>query len=279
MNQRHPVTNNSRQTVVLLGASNLTLAWPAVAHCLQSGLNVPVDLFVALGLGRSYVNWSRFMARQLPGIRGCHLFPDLARHMAALSESARFSEPCGRQCLSPLVLLTDIGNDLMYGYSPERIIDSLEDCLARLKRAAPDSRVLITGLPVTSVQRLSWLRFVAARTVLYPACRLNLNTVMERTSQLEAAVRALAGRHQALLVEPNDGWYGIDPIHIRRSDHVSAFSYIFGHWQAFQTGRTATGASTAFPGLPRPLEWRSLGRRRIAAQPCFASERLTVYGY
>ena len=58
------------QHVVLLGASNLVLGWQDLIHALRMTIAEPVDLKVAMGMGRSYLTTSSFCFRQLPAIRG-----------------------------------------------------------------------------------------------------------------------------------------------------------------------------------------------------------------
>ena len=45
----------TRTRVVLLGASNLTLAWPRIMDQLQARFSAPLDIYTANGMGRSYV--------------------------------------------------------------------------------------------------------------------------------------------------------------------------------------------------------------------------------
>ena len=88
-----------RQTVLLLGASNLTLGWKPALKALSDTVPGPLDVRVSLGMGRSYVDWSGFWLRRLPGIVNCGLWD-------SLQDSG--SKP-------PLVLITDLGNDIVYG--------------------------------------------------------------------------------------------------------------------------------------------------------------------
>ncbi|MCZ6542107.1 MAG: hypothetical protein O6768_00410, partial [Planctomycetota bacterium] len=91
----------SRPRVVLLGASNLTRGISRAVGIAQAILGTPLEVLIAMGHGRSYGQRSRVLGRSLPGIVDCGLWD------ALLHGSGR----------PTYALLTDIGNDVMYGAS------------------------------------------------------------------------------------------------------------------------------------------------------------------
>src|SRR6185312_15364145 len=91
----------------------------------------PVEVLAACGHGRSYIAWSRFLAiRHLPGIAGCGLWQALE----------------DRPGLSTVALLTDAGNDLVYGAPVPAIVRGIEACLEKL--AARRAQIVLTPLPL-----------------------------------------------------------------------------------------------------------------------------------
>ena len=115
---------------VLLGASNLRMGFPWVLSRLRAGAGGPVEVIAALGHGRSYGTWSRLLwVRQLPGIAGCGLWTDLDR----------------RASLPTLALITDVGNDLLYGAPVPEIAGWVEACLERLRERQVEA--ILTLLP------------------------------------------------------------------------------------------------------------------------------------
>ncbi len=138
--------STQRQTVVLLGASNLTIGWAPVVDALQSGIHTNIDLYAAVGMGRSYVDWSRYFARSLPGIINCGLWKAL--------KGGGYDEPteADSQSPAPLVMLTDIGNDLVYRRTPQVISEAVDRCLTEIRHWRPDSRIIVTGLPLASLR-------------------------------------------------------------------------------------------------------------------------------
>src|SRR6185295_11056994 len=57
----------ARARLVVIGASNASMALPRVLRTLEP----PLELLVAAGHGRSYGSWSRYFARELPPILEC----------------------------------------------------------------------------------------------------------------------------------------------------------------------------------------------------------------
>ena len=267
-----------RQPVVLLGASNLTIGWPDVTRALQSGLSAPVDLFVALGMGRSYVDWSRYFARRLPGIMRCGLWNSLQEKHSSPSRSPAESESASHSVLAPLVLLTDIGNDLVYSRTPEQIAESVESCMIRLRSWNSDCRILATELPLYSLNSMSRFRFVVARKLLFPKSAIQFPDVLSDAERLNQLVQNAATRHQVQMIRPLDHWYGMDPIHIRRPLRYEAFCHLFSHWEGYQASGSIPKVSEK-PPLPSAAARIVFGKPRLSAQPVFQGCRLRVSGF
>ena len=105
--------------VVALGASNLTRGLPIVVSAARAGGGPDVEVLAALGLGRSYGMESRVLARTLPGILDSGLWKALAQ----------------RPRVPTRELVTDVGNDIVCGASPPRILQWVEESLVRLRRS------------------------------------------------------------------------------------------------------------------------------------------------
>ncbi|HEV3343015.1 MAG TPA: hypothetical protein VG125_21755 [Pirellulales bacterium] len=183
--------------VVLLGASNLTRGIATVIETSCRAWGRPLDVLAAAGHGRSYGTRSRVLARALPGITECALWPALASRPAAPTAA----------------LITDIGNDLFYDATPETIASWVEECCRRLE--AYDARLVMTRLPVSNVGRLQPWQYQMFRTLLYPACRLSLEALARRARELDDRVQDVARRHDCRLIEPQAHWYGVDPVHVK----------------------------------------------------------------
>ncbi len=182
--------------LVALGASNL--ARVALALLDAARADGPVEAHMALGRGRSFGLWSSLLGRRLPGIDGCGLWNALAAAPPA-------------RCTA---IVTDVGNDVLYGVEVDRVLAWVGAALARL--SATGARCVVAGLPLDSLRDLGNLRFVIVRSVLVPSCRLSLREVLARAERLDTGLRRLAAEHAAEFVTPRRAWYGADPVHAKR---------------------------------------------------------------
>jgi hypothetical protein len=199
--------------MVLLGASNLKMGLPWVLSRLRGAAEGPVEILGALGHGRSYGTSSRLCwVRQLPGIVGCGLWDELDR----------------RPPLPTVALLTDVGNDLLYGASVPQITGWIETCLERL--SAQRAENILSLLPVSSLEKVSAIRYHLLRSILFPGRRAaSWDAMLESVRELNEQLRQQGLAHGARLVEPLPSWYGIDPIHVRRSMRREAWTRTLLH--------------------------------------------------
>jgi hypothetical protein len=233
---------------VLLGASNLTRAFPLVVSRLRAALPGPIDVLAAIGKGRSYGRESRFLVRHLPGILECGLW-------RALEERPR---------LETRALLADLGNDLVYGAEVGEIASWIERILDRL--GAMDARCALVRLPLENVDRISELQFLLARTVFYPGRPARLDELRARAQELDARTVEIARARGVALVTQRPDWYGLDPIHVLRRRRRE----VVDSWLAPICGegvRESDLASVVLRGIREEERWL-LGRRQVRAQPC-----------
>lgn len=196
--------------VVALGASNLTRGFQTIVSTARSVWGPDVEVLAALGHGRSYGAPSNFMFRTLPSILKSSLWTELA-------------------CRPPMAtrgLVTDVGNDILYGFSVERTLGWVEEALVRLRTVTND--IVLTDLPLASIRRLSNSKFLAFRSVLSPSCRLSLAEVIERAGRVNEGLLQLSTSYGTRFLRLNPTWYGFDPIHVRPSHWRQAWQQILG---------------------------------------------------
>jgi hypothetical protein len=185
--------------VVALGASNLTRGFHTVVCTARAVWGPAVEVLGALGHGRSYEVPNRFLVRTLPGILESGLWQQLERLPALPTRG----------------LITDVGNDILYGFSVAQTLAWVKETVDRLKRFTQD--IVLTDLPVASIQRLSQAKFFLFRSILFPKCRLSLEEVVERVEEVNAGLASLAAARGLKFFRLRAEWYGFDPIHIRPS--------------------------------------------------------------
>jgi hypothetical protein len=235
----------------MLGASNLAIHLPTIVETAGRLWGRPLDLMAATGHGRSYGMTSRVMGRVLPGILQCGLWEDLERRPRAATAA----------------LVTDIGNDLLYGVAVEQIAAWVEESLVRLSRVA--AMLVVTELPLESTHTLSERRFRFFKNVFFPRSQLTYNQALARSAALNAVVRELAANHGAIAVKPLPAWYGFDPIHIRRTRGAHVWREILAPWSPASDAEPARLALRHWLALRRmrPLERELWGRVQRQTQP------------
>jgi hypothetical protein len=169
-----------------------------------------VEVVAALGHGRSYGAHSRLVIRTLPGI----LESGLWRQLESFSKAPTRA------------LVTDVGNDILYGYSAEQTLAWVVEAVTRLQTFTQD--IVLTDLPIAGIRGLSQAKFLAFRSILFPSCRLSFREVLQAAEHVNDGLEDLAAARSIRFVQLNPGWYGFDPIHIRPYLWRSAWQEILG---------------------------------------------------
>jgi hypothetical protein len=255
----------ARRAVVVLGASNVARGWTSlveVIHRLGTGgeaIASRTDIFSAAGHGRSYGLRSRVLARELPSIVDCGLWPALDAYRGEVTAA----------------LVTDIGNDLLYDQPVEQVERWVATCIDRL--AAHTDRVVLTLLPEVSPRTIGRARFLFFRTLFVPACRLSLAEIATRAAALNDVLGRLAATSGARLVEHDPAWYGLDPIHVvSRARHTAwerMLSPGLGVPAAAGDGLVGDGDGVARIEDRHPAAVRHRGRLRAARRWMFGREQ------
>jgi hypothetical protein len=205
-------------------------------------------VLAALGHGRSYGIPSKVLFRTLPGILQSGLWDQLA-YLAPVPTRA---------------LITDVGNDILYGCSSAEIVAWVRECVERLQRITQD--IVITDLPVANIERLSRARFVVFRSMLFPSCRLTLRQVAKATEEVSEGLSALAKARGLHFFSFKPEWYGFDPIHIRPHLWTAAWQEILGGEPAVDERRLALWAEAINLYFTPPERQRIFGFERFTPQ-------------
>jgi len=191
------MTRFPRPRVVVLGASNVSRGLSRLVAAVESR-SPGADLFVAAGHGRGYGVNTRVAARRLPSILGSGLWRGLDRQGGA----------------APVALVTDVGNELLYGLTAEQVASWVRESVWRL--ADRGATIAITRLPMAGIAAVGAVRYRALRTFFVPGCRLSLTGLKEAATRLDADLQAIAGDFRAQVIEQPAHWYGFDTLHVRR---------------------------------------------------------------
>ena len=242
--------------VIALGASNLTRGLQTVVSSARASWGADVEVVAALGHGRSYGTTSQFLIRTLPAILECGLWRELESRPQAPTRA----------------VLTDVGNDILYGSSAPQILAWIAEALGRLQRVTSD--IVLTDLPLDNIRRLSEAKYHLVRTVFAPSCRLSLTHVRETAELVNAGLARLAVEHGARFCQLKPEWYGFDPIHIRPSLWRPAWQEILGAPGILDEGRGNGVESAKLYLMPAERQWW-FGREQFTPQ---AGRRLPAGG-
>lgn len=195
------------RTIVIIGASNVTLSLPVIWSTLTRSVREPFRLIVTAGHGRSFGMPNTVLGRTLPSILECGLWETLDALKPATVTQA---------------IVTDVGNDLLYGADAKQTMDWVNETIDRL--LACDARVLVTGLPMDALRGLSSRRFEFFRRLMFPNSTLTLDTALVEGESLNNQLLNSNSKQNTTCTTPVDDWYGFDPIHIRRRCRRKAWS-------------------------------------------------------
>lgn len=196
-------TPQPRQRLVLLGASNLTRAFPTVVSTAQEYFLGPLSICASMGHGRSYGQESRIFFKKNSGIIQSGLW--------------RYLEE--EKSLPTVAWITDIGNDLGYEVPVQTVLKWVEGCWDRLR--SHGARVVVSDLPLQVIESLNPTQYGLFRALFFPKCRLELSEMIERARRLSDALQKMAAQRQTPIIIAQNQWYGWDPIHPRRSSHAA----------------------------------------------------------
>lgn len=252
-----------RHRLVALGASNVSVGFPQLVDAARGLAAGPVDVLAAMGHGRSYGRWSSIPGRALPGVTECGLWDALRR----------------RPPLPTTALLTDIGNDLLYGVEPAALIGWVAECLTRLREV--HARVSVAEIPLPAVTGLGPARYRLFRSIFFPGLGMSLSELTRYATATQRGVAQAASEAGARIAPVRPEWYGLDPIHIKPWRFRGAWSNMLGVQNA------ELPPHRLLPLRDRlALRWtrydrvRVLGRQRRHTQPCLTARdgtRVSVF--
>ncbi len=248
---RSQAAEPAARRVVILGASNVTLGLSTIVDTVRHAWGAPLEMLVAAGHGRSYGLTTHVLGRGLPGITQCGLWDELERLPARPTAA----------------LLTDIGNDIIYGCSVGPVERWLDTCLARL--AGQVDRLVVTRPPLEVIFAQPEWKLRLLTSLIFPSSRLNLSTALARAEELDELLPQYASRYGAYVVQPEARWYSWDPIHIARRQRRSAWQSYMSWWTDGRPPEPATRSLRRWYSMQRarPLRWTRFGYARSCQQP------------
>lgn len=209
--------------VIALGASNLTRGLRTVVSLARQQWGSDTQVIAALGLGRSYGASSHLGVRGLPGILQCGMWKRLDE-------------------LPPMPsigIISDVGNDILYGYSPEQILEWVGEAVTRLQ--VHTDQIALTSLPQGRVSELTERQFRIMRALMFPSSSQTLKGARDTAAVVDVALERMAADRGLRMVRLRPEWYGIDPIHFRHPFWRRAWGEFLGLDAAAQQSAAEPG--------------------------------------
>jgi hypothetical protein len=248
---------------VVLGASNVSRGLARLAAMLRGRADRQADLFVAAGHGRGYGVTTRVAWRRLPAILASGLWRALDRERVE----------------RPVALVTDVGNELLYGLGVTAVAGVVREAVSRL--ADRGARIAITGLPLRGIAGVGTVRYRLLRTLYVPGCLLSLAEIKDASRWLDDELRAIAADTAAAFIEQPGEWYGFDALHVRWP-HLDTFWHRVGDAWGLPVATDRPRPSLAEWAVlgSRAAEVRSLaGRTLLTRQPVIDRDAFRVWMY
>ena len=203
-------SSESKYLLVFLGASNLGRGFTALSNCLVKALSPhPVEIINAFGPGRGYCAKGGFLFVKYPPVWG--------------EDIRLFIREKARDCSRILVLVTDIGNDIMYGVPAEDVIRCLENIFREFKNL--NAHLLVSAIHVDLEKDLNETYFRILRTFFYPRSHVKFATAAASVKQINRFLENSRNGHIHLLKGMKE-YAGADKIHYSLSKSHKGWSRV-----------------------------------------------------
>jgi hypothetical protein len=125
-----------------------------------------------------------------------------------------------------VALITDIGNDIMYGIPAEKIIGGLKSIFDELNKL--EANIFITTIPVDLKKDISEFYFHILRKFFFPRSTVEYNRAWEAIQSINTFILQPLNKNIIVIDEMNE-FCGVDKIHFSLLKSCSAWSHIAGN--------------------------------------------------
>ena len=192
-----PLPLESSVLLILLGASNLSRGCFALARHMRACLRPrTVEVLIASGPGRGYCVPGGLLNINYPPICSSDIF-DVAQKK---SESG----------CRVIALVTDIGNDIMYDVSAEKLTETIQQIFVTLR--SMDAEIFYNTLPVAFEKTVHPAWFYILRSVLLPFSRVSYDEAKAGIIAVNQFLNESASEN-CHLIPDMDRYLGFDEIH------------------------------------------------------------------
>ena len=182
---------------LFMGASNLSRGYSLLTRYLSRCLGVQnIEFLNALGPGRGFCAKGGMFNFIYSPIQDCQI-------IEAVDKKTKIPR---------VVLITDLGNDLMYGVTPDALIECLDTLIDRMLKWNAD--IFLTSIHINMKKDISRRTFYILRFIFYPNSKINYEEtdsfIIKVNEYLEEKTRKNQKVH---LITGMESYTGLDKIH------------------------------------------------------------------
>ena len=194
--QEEPMSKD-KLLFLFMGASNLARGYALLTRHLSKCLGVKnIEFLNALGPGRGFCAKGGMFNYIYPPIQDCQVI-----------EAAEKKTKNTR-----VVLITDLGNDLMYGVTADALIECLDMLIDRMLKW--NAEIFLTSIHINIKKDISRTIFYVLRFIFYPRSKINFEEadllITKVNCYLEEKTRKNKNVH---LITGMESYVGLDKIH------------------------------------------------------------------
>jgi hypothetical protein len=192
-----PADSSTNPLFIFLGASNLARGYTALVKAAQNFMHPqPCEFLGAIGPGRGYCAPGGFLKVRYPPIATCGILK------AAKIKAAHSSRV--------VALITDIGNDIVYGIPPSLIIRTLSEMIQDL--SAMGAEISITSISVDLEKDVGECGYRVLRKIYFPFSDTPFAEAAQATKEINHFIEGLSSQGIHVIREL-DRYQGLDRIH------------------------------------------------------------------
>jgi hypothetical protein len=205
-----PLSLESPVLLILLGASNLSRGCYVFAKHMQTCLRPrSVEVLIACGPGRGYCVPGGLLNINYPPICSSDIF-----------EVAQKKSESGYRVIA---LVTDIGNDIMYSVSAEKLTETIQQIFVTFR--SMNAEVFYNTLPVAFEKTVHPAWFYILRSVLLPFSRVSYAEARAGIIAVNQFLKESPSEN-CHLISDMDRYLGFDEIHYGWLRAHHAWSYV-----------------------------------------------------
>ena len=170
----------------------------------------PVEYLHAMGPGRAYITEGGLLNAVYPPILNCGIL-----------DAARKKD----KDKTTVALVTDIGNDIMYGVPAEEIVAGLQTLFSELEEIGADT--FITAIPVDLEKDVGESYFRILRRIFFPKSRVEYHEAASTVQTVNRFIKESASK-KIVALEGMEKFCGRDKIHYSLLGCHRAWSYVAG---------------------------------------------------